>query len=203
MPSPSLNGQRSTQTVAVMERFPAADAVGVFPASPRVGLVLATLNLVPIYTNAAAVEILGYPDAQGLGAGDLQRRIRTIFSAENPAVLPPQAVFLSGRRQYVCRPFVLDSRAGDGRPNVVALLFDRRPQGRVELAEISRRFRLSSRESETVRHLVEGRTTKEAAQHMGVSPNTVKQFVRLAMSKMGVTSRSGIVGKALSTVRDA
>jgi DNA-binding CsgD family transcriptional regulator len=33
---------------------------------------------------------------------------------------------------------------------------------------------------------------------MGVSPNTVKQFIRLAMTKMGVSNRTGIVGKVLS-----
>jgi len=33
---------------------------------------------------------------------------------------------------------------------------------------------------------------------MSISPNTVKAFLRLIMVKMGVTSRSGVVGKILA-----
>ncbi len=33
---------------------------------------------------------------------------------------------------------------------------------------------------------------------MSISPNTVKAFLRLIMFKMGVTSRSGVVGKILA-----
>jgi DNA-binding NarL/FixJ family response regulator len=68
----------------------------------------------------------------------------------------------------------------------------------VDLTHLKDRFRLSPRESETVEHLVRGLTTKQVAQRMSVSPNTVKQFVRLVMSKMGVTTRTGIVGKMMS-----
>ena len=39
---------------------------------------------------------------------------------------------------------------------------------------------------------------KEIAERMHVSPNTVKQFVRLIMSKMQVATRSGVLGKLLS-----
>jgi DNA-binding CsgD family transcriptional regulator len=41
-------------------------------------------------------------------------------------------------------------------------------------------------------------TSKEIATRLEISPNTVKAFVRLVMVKMGVTTRSGIVGKLLS-----
>jgi len=33
---------------------------------------------------------------------------------------------------------------------------------------------------------------------MNISPNTVKVFLRLVMLKMGVTTRSGVVGKLMS-----
>lgn len=65
------------------------------------------------------------------------------------------------------------------------------------MSDAARRFHLSPRERETVQHLVLGLTTKEVAERMGVSPNTVKQFVRLVMSKMGVTTRSGMIGKLI------
>ena len=45
--------------------------------------------------------------------------------------------------------------------------------------------------------LIQGMTTKEIAGSLNLSPNTVKSFLRLVMTKMGVTTRSGIVGKVL------
>ena len=63
------------------------------------------------------------------------------------------------------------------------------------IAEVSERFGLTSREQETVQFLLEGLTSKEIAQRMKISPNTVKAFIRLVMVKMGVSTRSGIIGK--------
>jgi len=45
-----------------------------------------------------------------------------------------------------------------------------------------------------VQFLREGFTSKEIAQRMNISPNTVKAFIRLVMVKMGASTRSGIVG---------
>jgi len=60
---------------------------------------------------------------------------------------------------------------------------------------ICHKYHLSRREGETVRFLIEGLTNKEIAARMGISPHTVKVFLRLAMKKMGVSSRSGIMSK--------
>jgi DNA-binding CsgD family transcriptional regulator len=80
---------------------------------------------------------------------------------------------------------------------MAAMVLERHNGDLVSLGDAGQRFRLSQRECETVQHLVMGLTTKEVAKRMGVSPNTIKQFVRLVMSKMGVTTRSGIVGKLI------
>ncbi len=63
------------------------------------------------------------------------------------------------------------------------------------MAEISETYGLTAREQETVQFLLEGFTSKEIAQRMMISPNTVKAFIRLVMVKMSVSTRSGIVGK--------
>jgi len=60
---------------------------------------------------------------------------------------------------------------------------------------IGHKYQLSQREGEAVRFLIEGLTNKEIAARMGISPDTVKVFLRLAMMKMGVSSRSGIMSK--------
>jgi len=161
----------------------------------EMGFLLADLNFKSIYTNHAAIQILNYPresQATANWTAFVQERIRSILHAGRFTTQLPPASFFSGRRRYVCRPFLLESLE---RPPVVAVLFERRSRDPVDLSEVSRRFHLSRRECETVQHLIQGLTTKEVAQHMSVSPNTIKQFVRLIMTKMGVTTRSGIIGK--------
>jgi DNA-binding CsgD family transcriptional regulator len=54
---------------------------------------------------------------------------------------------------------------------------------------------LTPREREALILLTEGLTSKEIAQRMNISAHTVKGFVHLIMLKLGVTTRSGIVGK--------
>ena len=49
--------------------------------------------------------------------------------------------------------------------------------------------------------LIQGMTTKEMARALSLSPNTIKSFLRLIMAKMGVSTRSGIVGKVLDRYR--
>ena len=47
--------------------------------------------------------------------------------------------------------------------------------------------------------MMQGLSSKEIATRMNVSPNTVKAFLRVVMIKMGVSSRSAIVGKVMMT----
>jgi len=65
----------------------------------------------------------------------------------------------------------------------------------VRALKFCQNYHLSQREGETVRFLIEGLTNKEIAARMGISPDTVKVFLRLAMMKMGVSSRTGIMSK--------
>ena len=74
-------------------------------------------------------------------------------------------------------------------------MLERRCNEAVKLTEIADRFGLTARERETVQYLLEGLTSKEIAQRMKISPNTVKAFLRLVMVKMGVSTRSGIIGR--------
>ncbi len=75
------------------------------------------------------------------------------------------------------------------------VMLERKSNEAVTIAEISERFGLTAREQETVQFLLEGFTSKEIAQRMKISPNTVKAFIRLVMVKMSVSTRSGIIGK--------
>jgi DNA-binding CsgD family transcriptional regulator len=85
---------------------------------------------------------------------------------------------------------------GSSRPEgFLIVMLERTGNEVVMIAEISERYGLTARERETVEFLLEGFTSKEIAERMKISPNTVKAFIRLVMVKMGVSTRSGIIGK--------
>jgi DNA-binding CsgD family transcriptional regulator len=162
------------------------------------GFVVVDLAFTPVYANDVAIAILTFGDApDGTDwVTSVQKHLRRAFGTQYE---PSSAVtlFLSGRRQYVCRAFPVQLRPGGALQSLVALVIERVAVWQPGLTGVRRRYNLSPREFETLQHLVGGLTTKEIAERMSISVNTVKQFVRLIMSKMGVTTRSGIVGKIL------
>ncbi len=171
------------------------------PRTTSVALVITDLSCNPLYASRAAIEILSYQDHVG-GPADsralIKRRIQSILKPERHAGLPPPTTFLSGKRHYVCRPYLLQSQRAKADRSTVVLLLEREPRVLAELFETSRLFHFTPREFEVIALLIDGLTTKQIAQDMQISPNTVKAFLRLVMSKMGVTTRSGIIGKILS-----
>lgn len=62
---------------------------------------------------------------------------------------------------------------------------------------VASQYHLTDREQEVLRGIAIGLTSKETAERMNISPNTVKSFLRIIMIKMGAATRSGIVGKLL------
>jgi DNA-binding CsgD family transcriptional regulator len=177
----------------------------VYPATAApdpIGFLLTDLSFKPVYANGAAIRILTYPiESTELAnsIGLVQQRIRSAFRAESYAAeLMAPIPFQSGTRHYLCRPFLLDSWRGKTDKSMVGFLLARHAREPVDISEASGRFHLSPRERETIQHLINGLTTKEIATRMNVSPNTIKQFIRLIMSKMGVTTRLAMVRKILS-----
>lgn len=109
----------------------------------------------------------------------------------------------SARRTYLCRSLALDTVANPKEilaqsGGLQIVMIERKSHEATSIGEVSQRFGLTRRERETVQFLLEGLTSKEIAQRMNISANTVKAFIRLVMTKMGVTTRSGIVGKVAS-----
>jgi DNA-binding NarL/FixJ family response regulator len=167
------------------------------------GLLLLDSSMNPIFVNPVATQILVYPEkpeAQKNLSSYLASRIRsTLFSQQSsngPALVPR---FQSGRRTYWCRSFQVNSMA-NGHPQAsLAVLFGRASAAKsASLAQLSDRFHLTTREQEVAQFLLEGLTSKEIGIRMQISPNTVKAFLRLIMVKMGVSTRSWIVGKAFT-----
>ncbi len=164
----------------------------------RVGFLLVDSSLNPVYINAEAIQILTYPQSPTeITALDryLSEKIRSHFS-EDPSSpkFPLSAEFMSGRRRYLCRVLSVNSHS-EVPSHATAVLLERSAQRSLDMAQAAEAFQLSAREQETVAHLLQGVTSKEIALRMDISPNTVKTYVRLVMIKLGVSTRSGIVGK--------
>jgi DNA-binding NarL/FixJ family response regulator len=167
------------------------------------GFLLLDSSMNPIFVNPVATQILIYPEkpeAHKNLSSYLASRIRsTLFSQQastGPALVPR---FQSGRRTYWCRSLEVNSMANGHSQVCLAVLFGRASEARsASLAQLSERFHLTTREQEVAQFLFEGLTSKEIGLRMQISPNTVKAFLRLIMVKMGVSSRSGIVGKAFT-----
>src|SRR5262250_2655586 len=78
---------------------------------------------------------------------------------------------------------------------MVAALIERNPEGSVGISQFMDQYHLTQREREAVGLLMRGMTSKEMANQMNISPNTVKAFLRVVMIKTGVSTRTGILGK--------
>jgi DNA-binding CsgD family transcriptional regulator len=168
-------------------------------APARPGLVLVDSDSSPIYMNDEAVMILAYPRGSQATRSIkkfLVQRVQSLFSAVQSASQSSVVARIeSGNRHYLCRFFSISRSLGKDEP-AMALLIERNARS-VDLLEKAEEFNLTNREGEAVHLLAQGLTSKEIASRMGISPNTVKAFLRLAMVKTGVSTRSGIVGRFL------
>lgn len=166
------------------------------------GFLLLDSSLRPIFVNRVATEILSYPqkpeahkNLDALLANKIHATLFSVRGSQAPALV---SEFLSGRRRYQCRAFRVDGPGNGKAQGSVAVLLERYLAGTFSLGLVSEKFHLTTREQEVLRHLLVGRTTKEIATGMEISPHTVKAFLRMIMVKMGVSTRSAIVGKAFT-----
>jgi len=176
-------------------------------AGPAVGFVLLDSTLDPVLLNRTAAEILSYP--LKLGAHKSQHaffaeRVRsTLLASHSSSGSPIVAEFRSGKRLYHCRTFRVDAQAKEYSQLSLAVLFERGSSGSFSLPQVAQKYHLTTREQQVLEFLLQGLTSKEIAERMGISANTVKAFLRLIMIKMGVSTRSGILGKAVTSVPDS
>ncbi len=175
----------------------------VSPSECGVGVILLDSSLKLVSFNAEAIQILGFADAPETARNPdlrLARMIRaTLLSQQRSGESYFVSEFRSGRRHYSCRTFRLDSDGQGMSLPSTAVLLERGPSGFVSLSKVSRRFNLTQREQEVLKHLLQGLDSKTIANRMSISPNTVKAFLRLIMIKMGVSSRSAAVVKIVTS----
>ena len=163
------------------------------------GFVLLDSALNALAYNEEAVRILAFPtkpdQIKRLGTFLTDKVKGGILSRKSGDGYRVTSEFRSGNRVYVCRAYSIDHHLeGSSRP-AMAVLLERTAPTLMNFAQISEQFSLTQRERETVEYLLQGLTSKEIAERMNISPNTVKAFVRLVMVKMGTSTRSAIIGK--------
>lgn len=161
----------------------------------RIGLVLLDSSFKPVFYNGEALRIVGYPNGPSRTPDNaFWQSIRSLAGQTPDVDIPTTTHFVSGRRRYVCRTFGLKPASNAGSGPTIAVTLERDSSLRDQVA----RFQLTDREIEVVQHLAGGLTSKEIAQRMNISLNTVKTFFRLVMIKMGVTTRAGVIGKLVT-----
>jgi DNA-binding CsgD family transcriptional regulator len=190
-----------------LARVDANFAGGNLPIPNGSGLVVVDRALKVVASNTEAIRILTFPtppekisDLENWLTKQIRGSLVDRVSSAAPTLV---GQFQSARRTYHCRSFPLNVNGSTRSPHrpALVLLLDRNPHEVTKIAEVCARFGMTPREQVAVRLLFEGLTTKEIAHRMKISPNTVKAFLRLIMVKMGVSTRSGIIGKIASSKR--
>jgi DNA-binding CsgD family transcriptional regulator len=152
----------------------------------------------PLYANAEAKKIVTYPEDPRRFPSTwalMRKRIFTLKSEQNSSLASASRVeFVSGRRKYVGLAIPLANWRRPPAAGAVAVVLERSGAASHGGAELSESFHLTEREREVVELLIQGLTNKEIAERMDISPNTVRAFIRMVMVKLGVSTRSGIVG---------
>src|SRR5271169_1903679 len=172
------------------------------PSAGSEGFLLLNSSLSPIFVNRVAAEILSYPqklEAHKNNDEYLASRVRAgLVSGDSSRVQTLVSEFQSGRRLYRCRAYRVNAVAQGNAQGSLAVILERGSNGAISIDHVSEKFHLTAREREVLQFLLTGLTTKQIASGMDISPNTVKAFLRMIMVKMGVATRSGVVGKALA-----
>lgn len=162
------------------------------------GLILLGPANAQVSCNVEALRILAYPNGS-VNA----KKVPSLIAEKLPALMRSRpgldnereiSELVSGRRRYLCSRYSLDMH-GPQALRTTAILLERAGSPDVTMYELCNRFHLTSRERQAVSFLVKGMTSKEIAQEMGISPNTVKSFLRLVMTKAGVSTRAGLIGR--------
>jgi DNA-binding CsgD family transcriptional regulator len=165
-------------------------------ATARIGFVLLDSSGRIVHANSDARRILSYSAARRRGgehdrafAKDVDRLLASFPNLSTQAEWSTDIT--SGNRRYRCRAFVT---LLSGERHTV-LLIERTTAKLAALARLFDEYHFTPREQQAARLLAEGLTNKEIAARMGVSVNTVKAFIRSVMIKVGVSTRTGIIGR--------
>jgi DNA-binding CsgD family transcriptional regulator len=168
-------------------------------------VILVDADLQALCLNAEAIRVLrspGWPAAAREGWQAVRTQVLSDSRHDLSHASTNFRSFVTSGRRYRCRVFPLEvPRSRLGAPAAVVVIERDQPSW-FPTAEALAHFHLTAREEQAVRFALSNLTNRQIAVEMGISPNTVKALLRLAMTKIGVSSRMGILHK-LSPSPDA
>jgi DNA-binding CsgD family transcriptional regulator len=185
-----------------MIRIVGGSAAGAAQEVPEDGVILTDHSLRLIALDSRAVAILKDVSEHN-GADSLPlsvpREVSSVFLNRASGDWSEIRIQLAGKRHdYRCTVYQLESQNGIFKQGIVTLYLQRDASPNSAILHIVTRCGLTPREEGVLRGISIGLTTKEVAQQLKISPNTVKTYLHSIMLKLGVTTRAAIVGKLLN-----
>jgi DNA-binding CsgD family transcriptional regulator len=180
----------------------AASNYGISPALVEEGMVVLTMSLELIGADEGATAILSRSNLDDPTLDDdsklnIPEELREILGRNSEQGFAAKMHFRMGKEVYNCRVFLIQPQNVEQGQPLLALSMQRDTSVPNAIEVVSSQYHLTDREQEVLRGIAIGLTSKETAERMNISPNTVKSFLRIIMIKMGAATRSGIVGKLL------
>lgn len=169
---------------------------------PQEGLILMDQTLERAVLDPGAATILGRHAAAG-GKLDpatcVPRQVLDVIRRNVNESLQLTVYFPIDAQQYVWRAYWVSGHQGFVREPLVGLHVEKVVSDRDSIHDVAARYNLTDRERETLCGISRGLSSKELAKMMGISPNTIKSFLRMIMVKMGVATRAGLVANLLQS----
>src|SRR3954470_19548339 len=155
------------------------------------GMILVDLALRPVAMDNGGHAILNELDelARAGSPARLPDEIKATLNGATPAELDAITIRINGSEsQYNCHVFLLQPQNGVIAEPLFAIHFKRERSVLEAVRRIGRTYHLTAREQEALIGISMGLTSRQLAERMTISPNTVNAFLRLIMVKMGVTT---------------
>jgi DNA-binding CsgD family transcriptional regulator len=168
-----------------------------------VGLVLMDLSLRWMAFDRGAAAILKCGDDAGTTlepAAYIPEELLNILRSRNMDDLWSMTKpFRIGKDDYRCRAYLLEPQKPLFTETIVAVHIERSLSGNDPIYHITGKYHLTAREEEVLRGISIGLGTKDLANRLNISPNTVKAFLRLIMVKTGANTRAELFAKILES----
>jgi DNA-binding NarL/FixJ family response regulator len=171
------------------------------------GVIIVDRLFRPVAVDSGAEAIIELIEGGARAAGTLHAlpsTLRAALDGRSPHELVTSHLHLDiAGGSYNCRIFWMEPH-NDGLDQSLLAIHLRRQQSVDEVVRrIAGVYRLTEREQQAVIGISMGLTSKELAEWMNISFNTVNTFLRTIMVKMSVTTRAGVVGKLLEQTTGA
>ncbi len=164
------------------------------------GVILCQRDGTLVGLNEVAQKILTYARSGAVGEPgfwqSLSERIKLLSrrSSDGRAHKLPGLVFQLGQRWYLGRPLGL--RMVNGHERFAVVILERVSATRLyRVRHLCEQYRLTRREIDVVKALIQGYGDKEIGQRLGLSYHSVRQYLKTIRLRLGVHSRAALLAR--------